>query len=66
MEFLNQLDFDTDSDPAENVNCLPDVLAKLENYFNPRRNLLYEWYVIMSTNQIDCEPIETEDKRKFD
>lgn len=32
-------------------------MAKFEADFNPQRNLLYEWYVLMSMNQIDGEPI---------
>ena len=63
VEILDQLDFDADANPAEDVNRMPDVLTKLDNYFNPRRNLVYEWYVFMSMNQSDCEPIDMFVKR---
>ena len=40
VEVLDQLDFDADADPSENINRMPDVLTKLDIYFNPRRNLV--------------------------
>ena len=58
VEILDQLGFDADANPAEDVNRMPDVLTKLDNYFNSCRNLVYEWYVFMSMNQSDCEPID--------
>lgn len=59
VEILDQFDFDGTADPAEDGNRLPDVLQKFEGYFNPRRNLLYEWYVFMSMtisdgNRLTC------------
>ena len=63
VEILDHLDFDTDVDPPENVNRMPDVLIKLDNSFNPRRNLVYQWYVFMSMKQSDCEPIDMFVKR---
>ena len=63
VEILDQLDFDAVADPPEDVNRMPDVLTKLDNYFNPRRNLVYEWYVFMFMNQSDCEPIDMFVKR---
>ena len=63
VEILDQLDFDADADPSENINRMMDVLTKLDNYFDPHRNLIYEWYVFMSMNQSDCEPIDMFVKR---
>jgi hypothetical protein len=37
---------------------LPDVLAKFDGNFNPRRNVLFEWYVFQSLVQAENEPID--------
>ena len=63
VEILDQFKFDGTADPAEDGNRLPDVLQKFDSYFNPRRNLLYEWYVFMSMTKSDGEPIDMFVKR---
>lgn len=63
VEILDQFEFDGTANPAENKDRLPDVLAKFEGYFNPRRNLLYEWFVFMSMTQSDGELIDMFVKR---
>jgi len=63
VEILDHFEFDEDADPGEDGNCTPDVLVKFYSYFNPRRNFLYEWYVFMSMNQGDGEPIDMFVKR---
>jgi hypothetical protein len=63
VEILDQFEFDTEADPAEDGDRLPDVLLKFENYFNPRRNTLFEWYVFWSLNQAEHEPIDMFVKR---
>lgn len=63
VEILDQFEFDEDADPGEDGNRTPDVLVKFDSYFNPRRNLLYKWYVFMSMNQGDREPIDMFVKR---
>ena len=45
---LDRFEFDGTADPAEDGYRLPDVLQKFEGFFNPRRKLLYEWFVFMS------------------
>ena len=59
VEILDQFDFAED----ENPDRLPDVLQKFDDYFNPRRNTLFEWYVFWSLNQAENEPIEMFVKR---
>lgn len=44
-------------------NKLADVLEKFEAYCNPRRNILYEWYVYWSLTQTVVESIDTFLKR---
>lgn len=63
VEVLDQFEFDDAADPAEDRNRLPDVLAKFEAYFNPRRNRLYEWYTFWSLTQSNGEPIDMFVKR---
>ena len=63
VEILDQFKFDGTADPAEDGNRLPDVLQKFDSYFNPRRNLLYEWYVFMSMTKSDGELIDMFVKR---
>lgn len=63
VEVLDQFEFDDNAVPPENRDCLPHVLAKFETYFNPRRNLLYEWYVFWSLAQSSGEPIDMFVKR---
>jgi len=63
VEILNQFEFDEDADPGEDGSHTPDVLVKFDSYFNPRRNLFYKWYVFMSMNQGDGEPIDMFVKR---
>ncbi|XP_067928943.1 uncharacterized protein [Watersipora subatra] len=63
VEILDQFEFDEEAEPPEVRTRLPDVLAKFEGYFNPRRNLLYEWYVFMSLTQTEGEPIDMFVKR---
>ena len=58
VEILDQFEFDGEADPVEDENRLPDVLAKFETYFNPRRNRLYEWYNFWSLSQSGGEPID--------
>ena len=53
VEILDQLGFDADADPPEDVNRMSDVLIKLYNYFILRSNLVNEWYVFMYMNQSD-------------
>ena len=63
VEILEQFEFDDEADPPESRDKLPDVLAKFEAYFNPRRNKLYEWYVFWSLTQSDGESIDMFVKR---
>ena len=58
VEVLDQFEFDDEADPPEVGTRLPDVLAKFEAYFNPRRNRLYEWYVFWSLAQSEGETID--------
>jgi len=63
VKILDQFEFNEDADPGEDRSRTPDVLVKFDSYFNLRRNLLYEWYVFMSMNQGDGEPIDMFVKR---
>ena len=63
VEILDQFVFDEEADPAESRDKLPDVLLKFEEYFNPRRNMLFEWYMFWSLSQKDGEPIDMFVKR---
>lgn len=58
-EIYDQFEFTAGQDK----NRLPDVLEKYEGYCNPRRNLLYEWYVFMSMTQNEGESIDMFVKR---
>ena len=61
VEILDQFEFDDGA--GEDANRLPDVLAKFDEYFNPRRNALFEWYVFWSLTQAESEPIDMFVKR---
>lgn len=63
VEIMDQFEFDEDAVPPEDGTRLPGVMDKLEQYFNPQRNLLYEWYIFMSLTQNDGEPIDMFVKR---
>jgi hypothetical protein len=47
----------------ESNQVLADVVSKFEDYCNPRRNMLYEWYVFWSLIQGEGEPIDSFLKR---
>ena len=58
-EIYGQFDF-----PAgKSKDVMADVLEQFEAYCNPRRNVLYEWFVFWSLSQSDGEPIDTFVKR---
>ena len=58
-EIFSQFEFET----GKSNDKLADVLEKFEAYCNPRRNILYEWYVYWSLTQAEGEPIDTFLKR---
>ena len=58
-EVYSQFEYDNDGDD-ENYTV---VLGKFEDYCNPRRNVLYEWFVFWNMKQIDGEGIDTFVKR---
>lgn len=49
VEILDQFAFTVDEDE----NRLPYVLRKFDEYFNPRQNVLSEWYVFWSLTQVE-------------
>ena len=59
VEVLDQFEFDDEEDQDR----LPDVLQKFDEYFNPRRNALFEWFVFWSLTQAEGEPIDMFVKR---
>lgn len=63
VQVLDQFEVDAAADPPEKNTVRLDVLAKFKAYINPRRNLLYEWYLFWSMLQSVAEPIDVFAKR---
>ncbi|XP_067949748.1 uncharacterized protein [Watersipora subatra] len=58
-EIFSQFEFQG----GKSADVLDDVLEKFEAYCNPRKNILYEWFVFWSLSQSDGEPIDLFVKR---
>lgn len=58
-EIYSQFDFENEDDRDD----LDIVIDHFETYCNPRRNILYEWYVFWSMIQKEGEPIDSFVKR---
>ena len=58
-EIYGQFEYDNDNDNVDYTI----VMQKFENYCNPRRNILYEWFVFWNMKQIEGEGIDAFAKR---
>ena len=58
-EVYSQFEYDNDGDE----NNYEIVLQKFEDYCNPRRNVLYEWFVFWNLKQLEGENIDSFVKR---
>jgi len=58
-EVYSQLDFANDNEKVD----YKIVVQKFQDYCNPRRNIMYEWFVFWNLKQLDGENIDTYAKR---